>query len=536
MPTAPLELPWEHGPAVGPLVPTETAQIWISGRALQAWQACCAAAGWHLPQLLRAGVVQWLSRWAAQSSVRLAAVVDARGPHMQGMVGPWEDVRVTCVDVQAQHTLAHLVDAIRAQDARDAEHAAIPFEWVLQQLNSDGMHAQVLPYQVAFEWRDQPERYAAETTGGQVQVQMRREQTLRADLVLSAQPAHGGGLCIGLRYPPSLLSRERALDALHRWLALLEQGLAQPQRAVNTLPWVSAQELERLSAPWPAPDYRPQPVHQQMQALLAEHGDRPAVQCGNEVLTHAELHARAQCLAERLVQVGAGSEVVVAVAMERSASLLVVLLAVWKAGAAFLPLDPHYPAPRIQHMLTDSGAHCLLTDTALVEPLSQVCTGLPVADRLWAWDAPAWPAPGGSLVPTAHLYGMSCESRELHFLSISFDGALERWVVPLLVGGCVVLRPPALWTAAQTLQAMRDMQVNNAGFPTSYLQTLAQWAQDHPADRHLRLLSFGGEGMPRTGRATRSRCRECYCHGRPRAAGAAQVGRGLFTELLLDDL
>ncbi len=541
MPTAPLELPWEHGPAVGPLVPTETAQIWISGRALQAWQACCAAAGWHLPQLLRAGVVQWLSRWAAQSSVRLAAVVDARGPHMQGMVGPWEDVRVTCVDVQAQHTLAHLVDAIRAQDARDAEHAAIPFEWVLQQLNSDGMHAQVLPYQVAFEWRDQPERYAAETTGGQVQ--MRREQTLRADLVLSAQPAHGGGLCIGLRYPPSLLSRERALDALHRWLALLEQGLAQPQRAVNTLPWVSAQELERLSAPWPAPDYRPQPVHQQMLALLAEHGERPAVQCGNEVLTHAELHARAQCLAERLTQVGAGSEVVVAVAMERSASLLVVLLAVWKAGAAFLPLDPHYPAPRIQHMLTDSGAHCLLTDAALVETLAKVCAGLPVADRLWAWDAPVWPAPGGSLIvesqstacrtdacmphhlayviytsgstglpkgvavehgplslhcqATAHLYGMSCESRELHFLSISFDGALERWVVPLLVGGCVVLRPPALWTAAQTLQAMQDMQVNNAGFPTSYLQTLAQWAQDHPADRRLRLLSFGGEGMPR---------------------------------------
>ncbi|MCX4819023.1 amino acid adenylation domain-containing protein [Streptomyces sp. NBC_01142] len=101
-------------------------------------------------------------------------------------------------------------------------------------------------------------------------------------------------------------------------------------------------------------------------------GDAPALRCGDERLTYAELHARADRLAHELAARGAGPGTLVAIALPRSTDLIVSTLAVVKSGAAYLPLDPDYPADRIGYMLDDAGPVLVLTTTAVAEVLPAV--------------------------------------------------------------------------------------------------------------------------------------------------------------------
>ncbi|MFD9359437.1 amino acid adenylation domain-containing protein [Streptomyces sp. NPDC060031] len=151
-------------------------------------------------------------------------------------------------------------------------------------------------------------------------------------------------------------------------------------------------ERELLAA-WGAKDLRDRPdtVTSLFAARVAEAPDSVAVSAGDLALTYRELDGRAARLAARLRAAGVGRGSVVAVGLDRSAELPVALLGVLKAGAAYLPLDPAYPADRLAFMLADSGAAALVTAERL-------------ADSLPAWDGPALMVDaaaqeGGPLVP-----------------------------------------------------------------------------------------------------------------------------------------
>ncbi|WP_405806434.1 amino acid adenylation domain-containing protein [Streptomyces sp. NBC_00210] len=101
-------------------------------------------------------------------------------------------------------------------------------------------------------------------------------------------------------------------------------------------------------------------------------GNAPALRCGSERLTYAQLHARADRLAHELVAQGAGPGTLVAITLPRSADLVIATLAVVKAGAAYLPLDPDYPADRIGYMLDDAAPVLVLTTTAVAHALPAV--------------------------------------------------------------------------------------------------------------------------------------------------------------------
>ena len=100
---------------------------------------------------------------------------------------------------------------------------------------------------------------------------------------------------------------------------------------------------------------------------------------------------------------------------------------------------------------------------------------------------------------TAGLYDMDRHSRELHFLSFTFDGAHERLWTALTCGAALVMRDENLWSAEQTLDVMRKKRVTNAGFPPAYLQQLADFAEWRGDPPPVSLYSFGGEAMPKAG-------------------------------------
>ncbi|VVM96644.1 non-ribosomal peptide synthetase [Pseudomonas fluorescens] len=111
-------------------------------------------------------------------------------------------------------------------------------------------------------------------------------------------------------------------------------------------------------------------IHHGIARQVAASPDALAVTFGTVQLTYAQLDAQANRLAHKLIELGVGPEVRVGVAMPRSEQLLIALLAVLKAGAAYVPLDPDYPADRVAYMLEDSRARVLLTEQAVAETLS----------------------------------------------------------------------------------------------------------------------------------------------------------------------
>ncbi|HEU0078065.1 MAG TPA: amino acid adenylation domain-containing protein, partial [Longimicrobiaceae bacterium] len=179
-----------------------------------------------------------------------------------------------------------------------------------------------------------------------------------------------GEFALELTYPASLDTAD-ARRILDRCLALLEALAAEPDGRVGDLAPVTAAERMQVLAEWndTGDGYAPGCVHREFEALAARGPGRVAHVSGEEWLTYAQLDARANRLAHHLAARGVGPETRVALCLERTAEMAVAVLAVMKAGAAYVPLDPAHPAERLAYVLEDSGAALALTERHLAERL-----------------------------------------------------------------------------------------------------------------------------------------------------------------------
>ncbi|MGV6875267.1 amino acid adenylation domain-containing protein [Pseudochelatococcus sp. B33] len=268
-------------------------------------------------------------------------------------------------------------------------------------------------------------------------------------------------------------------------------------------------------------------IHELIAGHARNRPEAPAIIQGDDETSFATLERKANHIANYLLSRGLSREERVGVAFNRSPDMIAAFLAILKAGAAFVPLDPDHPSDRLSYMLRDASVSLLLTTQDLSTKLPSL-PGMPVvACDAVANDVKVHDDPGIAIHPdqlayiiytsgstgqpkgvavahgplaahcvaTGELYDMSPQSRELHFLSVSFDGAHERWMVPLAFGGAIVLRDQTLWSAAETLAAMSRHGVTNAGFPPRYLHQVAEWALETGQAPPVGLYSFGGEGM-----------------------------------------
>jgi len=129
----------------------------------------------------------------------------------------------------------------------------------------------------------------------------------------------------------------------------------------------------RIPAEWNSTqrDFPPVCLHELIEAQARQTPDSVAVADAKQQLTYRELNARANQLARYLRKLGVGPEVLVGIALERSAELLVALLGILKAGGAYVPLDPEYPLERLAFMAKDSGLRGIVTQGGLLEKLPE---------------------------------------------------------------------------------------------------------------------------------------------------------------------
>ncbi|MPZ39504.1 MAG: amino acid adenylation domain-containing protein [Rhizobiales bacterium] len=277
------------------------------------------------------------------------------------------------------------------------------------------------------------------------------------------------------------------------------------------------------------------PAQQFVHEAIAMHARRDpariALVIGDTGLSYGELDRRANRLAHDLMARGVRPDSRVGVIARRSAATMIAFFAVLKAGGAYVPLDPELPAERFSYILRDARVGLLLGDSvfAAARDISDnVATfDLATADFQGQPDeAPQINLHRDSLayliytsgstgrpkgVAVAHgplamhcaatgaLYEIDEASCELHFLSLAFDGAHERWLTVLSHGAKLVMRDNELWTPEQTVAALHAHRCSHIGLPPAYLQQLADWVEQTGNPPPVTLYSFGGEAMPRDG-------------------------------------
>ncbi|MGH3244436.1 MAG: amino acid adenylation domain-containing protein, partial [Spirillospora sp.] len=268
-------------------------------------------------------------------------------------------------------------------------------------------------------------------------------------------------------------------------------------------------------------------------AQAARTPDAAAV-LGDTRLTYAELDRRARAVAVRLRARGTRPGDVVAVALPRSADLVVTLLGVLKAGAAYLPLDIDQPADRLAYMLGDSGTGTVLTtrEAAARLPRRDGVLRLLVDDEREQEEAlddgpppppghgPDHPAyliytsgstglPKGVLVPHRAIVSqltwlterirLGADDRVLHHLSASFDASLLELFWPLCAGAAIVpARPGGQGDPAHLASRVREHAVTTVAMVPSMLAAFLRWAEDAGdlgATRSLRRVLSGGEPL-----------------------------------------
>ena len=320
---------------------------------------------------------------------------------------------------------------------------------------------------------------------------------------------------------------ERFIDSYQH---ILQQICLQPDRPKASLNPLGKQENRWFDAqatadtPWEKVLF-----HELFARHASTQPNHIALKHGNQTLTYRQLDEQANQLAHYLISEGVVPDTMIGVMMERGLALFVTLLGILKAGGAFLPLDPDYPEQRLRFMLEDSDAQLLLTQTSLMESARSLTTQSVIALESIPLDAFANTAPITNLLPqhlayviytsgstgmpkgvavdhlglTMHVqtigqeYGMTPHDTELHFASISFDGALERWTVPLAFGARLIIRDQALWTPEQTTQILCNEKVTIACFPPSYVGPLLDWIEETQPSLTLRSITLGGEAFTR---------------------------------------
>ena len=339
-----------------------------------------------------------------------------------------------------------------------------------------------------------------------------------------------------LSHRPDVFARDTVEHIGHRFLRTLEQLLAAPDRPVARLSWVDGEQADRLAAWNATAQALPRAtLPGLLDAQAARSPDAVALRFEGDSLRFAELHARANRLAHLLIAEGIGPEDVVAVALPRGLDLPVALCAVLKAGAAYLPLDPGYPAQRLADMVADARPRLILAlegTAALLPPdattlrldapethvrlAAQAAHALGDAERRRPLhpDHPAYVIytsgstgrPKGACIAHAAVvnrllsmqatYALGADDVVLQKTPISFDVSVWELFWPLIAGARMVLaRPDGQRDPAYLARVIREEGVTTAHFVASMLTLFLDEPALHGGLPALRRLVCGGEAL-----------------------------------------
>ncbi|HEU4882195.1 MAG TPA: amino acid adenylation domain-containing protein [Longimicrobium sp.] len=474
---------------------------------------------------LLAGWAALLARLSGQEDVVVGTPSANRGrAEIEGLIGFFINTLALRVDLSASPTVAELLAQVRARSLGAQQNQDIPFEQVVELVQPARSLAHSPLFQVMFTWQNASEgrlELHGLRLGG---VPSASQPTAKFDLSLTLGE-HGGRIGGSVTYATALFERETVERFAGYLRRVLEGMVADETRRVDRMEIVPEDERRRMVEEWnrtEAVDSSETRGHALFEAQVGRAPEAEAVVCEGARLTYAELNAAANRLARRLRAAGVGPEARVGVMLERSAELVVALLAVLKAGGAYLPLDPALPAARRAALAADAGAAVLVTREPALEGFAGTIVSPaeaegedgsdlaldihPAALAYVIYTSGSTGTPKGVGVAHAEAaahcraataaYGLTPADRVLQFAAVGFDVSLEQTLAPLSAGACVVMRGNEVPTPLELARQAAEQGMTVINPPTAYWHQLAA---DPEALALLactvRLVIAGGEAM-----------------------------------------
>ncbi|MEV4434130.1 amino acid adenylation domain-containing protein [Streptomyces sp. NPDC049555] len=342
------------------------------------------ARGASLFMVLQSAVAVLLSKLGAGTDIPLGSAVAGRGDtRLDDLVGCFVNTVVYRNDVSGNPTVAELIDRSREMALAAHAHQDVPFERLVEALNPERSLARNPLFQVMMDVQT-PAESTLELPGLAATPQQVDPGVTKIDLLFGLDERSAGheapaGIGGRLEYSTDLFDRATIEAMSGRLVRVLEAFTADSATRVADIDVLTSGERHQVTREFNlAPVVEPEaPLPALFEAQAARTPGAPALAEGAHTWTYAELNARANRLAHALIAAGAGPEERVAVLLPRSADLVVALLAVLKSGAAYVPVDPDYPAERVAYMLTDSAPALVVAAPATRDA---VPAGLPVLD------------------------------------------------------------------------------------------------------------------------------------------------------------
>lgn len=306
-----------------------------------------------------AGFFAWLSALSGQQTVSTLyrdPALSAQADGMEAWLSPWVPL------------------TLRTDAGSTAQQAVASAEARIADVRRSGAHAQDLPLRLG-------DRLHAIERVSRIGICLGAAPQRSGMELLLTQDAQGRGL--QLVADPAIFTRA-TLEAMAAHLASWLGSFASHNGRIDTLPLLPAQESQAVAARNATTTFfdADSCVHDVIAVQAARTPQQEAVRGQGQVLTYGELDQRATALAAALARRGARPGDVVGVCLERSPEMIVALLAIMKAGCAYLPLDPAYPRERIAFMIEDSAAPLVLTTTPLAESMQLPAAKVFPLDRL----------------------------------------------------------------------------------------------------------------------------------------------------------
>jgi amino acid adenylation domain-containing protein len=494
------------------------------------------AQGVTLFMTLLAAFQTLLARYSGQTDISVGTPITGRNhTEIENLIGFFLNTLVLRTDLSGDPTFSDLLKQVREVGLGAYAHQDVPFEKLVEELQPERSMSHSPLFQVMFVlWTDMQEE-TLELPGLKFSAHGMDSMSAKFDLVLNlTKSRHGiGGV---LRYNTDLFDASTISRLLGHFQTLLSAVTAHPAQLLSHLPLLSEAERSHLLLdfnPSPSPDLLS--PSSSLQLLFEQQAARSpqaiALVCGSHQLSFSELNRRANQLSHLLIDRGINPESLVAIACDRSLEMAISVLAVIKAGAAYLPLDLSFPQQRIQLIIDDARPALVLTKEHLLDSLPHSLPEIVSLDAEWSTlctqpeENPLCRAVGENLLYVIYTSGstgtpkgvsipyrvmqnlLGWHTQEmlvgvpmLQFASLGFDASIHELLVGWCTGGSVhIVSEEMRRDTAELARYIAAEGIEKMILPVVVFQQLMEeWQRRGSAQGRVREVTTTGEQLQLT--------------------------------------
>ncbi len=475
-----------------------------------------------------------LHRYSGQSRIVIGVPVSTRNSlETEPLIGLFLNTLPVYLDFNADPTFESLLAIVREAVLGAYTHQQLPFEKLVEELQPERSTSYTPIFQVAFDF----ENLSRETLRlGAVSITPVAIDNALAKFDLSLALSNTGSALAGsLVFDTALFKSGTGERLVNSFEVLVKSAVAEPHQRVSRLPLITEAEKRRVTEAFneTAVEFgEPQSLSERFERQVGRTPKEIAVSDERRSYSYEELNRRANRVRNYLWKQGMGPESLVGICMERSADLMAALLGVLKAGAAYVPLDPGYPAERLRFMLSDAGVELVLTERVMAGALPIEYAGRRVnVEEIWEasdesaeqnqvsgagpenaayviYTSGSTGQPKGVVISQAAICNhmdwigrravLSAQDRVLQKTPYNFDASVWEFYAPLEAGAQLVMARPGGHQDAQYLvEIMARERITVVQMVPSQLRMVLE-EPGFERCRWLRRVYCGGEALERS--------------------------------------